>query len=42
MLNDKVIPFYDSYEVKVMNILADRGAEYYEAREYQQKVFDSI
>ena len=36
MLNDTVIPFYDSYEVKVMNILTDRGTEYCGAREHHE------
>lgn len=28
MLNDKVLPFYDSHEIKVLRILTDRGTEY--------------
>ena len=43
MLNDKVIPFYDSHEIKVMNILTDRGTEYCGAREHHEyQLFLSI
>jgi len=37
-LNDKVIPFFDQYDVKLMRILTDRGTEYCgnrERHEYQ-------
>ncbi len=36
MLNDKVVPFYDSHEVNLMNILTDRGTEYCGAREHHE------
>jgi len=28
MLNDRVIPFFDSHNIKVLRILTDRGTEY--------------
>lgn len=28
LLNDRVIPFFDSHEVKLMRVLTDRGSEY--------------
>jgi hypothetical protein len=28
LLNDRVLPFYDSQEVKLLRILTDRGTEY--------------
>jgi transposase InsO family protein len=28
LLNDRVIPFFDSYEVKLLRVLTDRGSEY--------------
>jgi hypothetical protein len=27
-LNDRVIPFFDSHEVKLLRMLTDRGSEY--------------
>src|SRR6188768_1242397 len=29
LLNDRVVPFYDSHEVKLCRVLTDRGTEYY-------------
>ena len=28
LLNDRVIPFFDSHKVKLMRVLSDRGSEY--------------
>ncbi len=28
MLNDRVVPFFDSQEVKLLRVLTDRGSEY--------------
>ena len=28
LLNDRVIPFFDSHEVKLLRVLTDRGSEY--------------
>ena len=28
LLNDRVVPFYDSHEVKLCRVLTDRGTEY--------------
>ena len=28
LLNDRVVPFYDSHEVKLLRVLTDRGTEY--------------
>ena len=28
LLNDRVIPFFDSHDVKLMRVLTDRGSEY--------------
>jgi hypothetical protein len=28
LLNDRVIPFFDSHEVKLLHVLTDRGSEY--------------
>jgi len=36
MLNDKVIPFFDQHDLKLMRILTDRGTEYCGAREYHE------
>ena len=36
MLNDKVIPFYDSHEIPLLRILTDRGTEYCGAREHHE------
>ena len=35
-LNNKVVPFYDSQQVKVMRILTDRGTEYCGKREHHE------
>lgn len=36
MLNDKVLPFYQSQEVPLLRILTDRGTEYCGAREHHE------
>jgi len=36
MLNDKVIPFYDSCRIPLMRVLTDRGTEYCGAREHHE------
>lgn len=36
MLNDRVIPFYDEYEIPLLRILTDRGTEYCGAREHHE------
>lgn len=36
MLNDKVIPLYDSYQLPLMRVLTDRGTEYCGAREHHE------
>lgn len=36
MLNDKVLPFYQEYEVDLLRILTDRGTEYCGAREHHE------
>jgi len=36
LLNDKVVPFFDSHEIKIMNILTDRGTEYCGKREHHE------
>jgi hypothetical protein len=28
LLNDRVIPFFDSHDVKLLRVLTDRGSEY--------------
>ena len=28
LLNDRVVPFFDSHEIKLMRVLTDRGSEY--------------
>jgi len=35
-LNDKVVPFYDQYELPILRILTDRGTEYCGKREYHE------
>ncbi len=36
MLNDKVIPWFDEQDVRVLRILTDRGTEYCGAREHHE------
>lgn len=36
ILNDKVIPFFEQRDLKLMRILTDRGTEYCGAREYHE------
>lgn len=36
MLNDKVLPFYQSQEVDLLRVLTDRGTEYCGAREHHE------
>lgn len=36
ILNDKVIPFYDKYNIPLLRILTDRGTEYCGAREHHE------
>lgn len=36
MLNDKVLPLYQSYDVQLLRILTDRGTEYCGAREHHE------
>lgn len=36
MLNDRVLPFYEKYGVRLLRILIDRGTEYCGAREYHE------
>jgi hypothetical protein len=36
MLNDVVLPFFDSHEVPLLCILADRGSEYCGNREHHE------
>ena len=36
MLNDRVIPFYEEYGVRLLRVLTDRGTEYCGAREYHE------
>ena len=36
MLNDKVLPFYQSQDVELLRILTDRGTEYCGAREHHE------
>jgi len=36
MLNDKVLPFFDKYEIPLLRILTDRGTEYCGKREYHE------
>ena len=36
LLNDRVIPFYDKYNVKLLRMLTDRGTEYKGKREHHE------
>lgn len=36
LLNDKVLPFYEQYDLKLLRILTDRGTEYCGAREHHE------
>lgn len=36
ILNDRVVPFYESHQLKVLRILTDRGTEYCGKREHHQ------
>ena len=36
MLNDKVLPFYDEQDVRLLRVLTDRGTEYCGAREHHE------
>jgi transposase InsO family protein len=36
ILNDKVIPFYEKYDIPLLRILTDRGTEYCGAREHHE------
>ena len=36
LLNDRVIPFFDSKEIPVLRVLTDRGSEYCGNREYHE------
>ena len=36
MLNDRVLPFYEQHELKLLRILTDRGTEYCGAREHHE------
>lgn len=36
LLNDKVIPFYEEHDLRVLRILTDRGTEYCGTREYHE------
>lgn len=36
MLNDKVVPFYEQYDLRLLRILTDRGTEYCGAREQHE------
>jgi transposase InsO family protein len=36
LLNDKVLPFFEQYDVKLMKVLTDRGTEYCGAREHHE------
>ena len=36
LLNERVIPFYDSYQIPLMRILTDRGTEYCGNREHHE------
>ena len=36
MLNDRVIPFFDSKEISVLRVLTDRGSEYCGNREHHE------
>jgi len=36
LLNDRVIPFYEEHDLRLLRILTDRGTEYSGAREYHE------
>lgn len=36
LINDKVLPFYEQYDLKLLRILTDRGTEYCGAREHHE------
>ena len=36
LLNDRVIPFYDLNDVRLLRILTDRGSEYKGTREHYE------
>jgi hypothetical protein len=36
LLNDKVIPFYEQQDIRLLRILTDRGTEYCGAREQHE------
>lgn len=36
MLNDKVLPFFEEYEIPLLRVLTDRGTEYCGKREYHE------
>ena len=36
MLNDRVIPFFDSHDIPLLHILSDRGSEYCGNREHHE------
>lgn len=36
LLNDKVIPFFEEQELRLLRILTDRGTEYFGAREHHE------
>ncbi|WP_343702411.1 IS481 family transposase [Chitinophaga sp.] len=36
MLNDRVVPFYEEYGIRLLRVLTDRGTEYCGAREYHE------
>lgn len=36
MLNDRVLPFYEEYGIRLLRVLTDRGTEYCGAREYHE------
>jgi transposase InsO family protein len=36
MLNDKVLPFFEQHELRLLRILTDRGTEYCGAREHHE------
>lgn len=36
LLNDRVVPFYDEYDIPLLRVLTDRGTEYCGAREHHE------
>ena len=36
MLNDKVLPFFEEYDIRLLRVLTDRGTEYCGAREHHE------